>query len=221
MQKYALLFCLFWICGFNVNVYAQILSMDMWHSGELDLTVGETLKGEIKYDLRRHWIEYRKDNARRVFSSFNVNAFQIIDAITKERRTFISLPFSQNRRYKRKLFFELLTEGTVSLFCREKIYTQVQVDNTQNFRNPNRISPYGNASASRIRSVRTVAYDYYYVRKQNQVIEFDPTEGNLFQLMRTRKRKIEEIMEDNNLDISDKNDLIIIFNYYNDLRKKQ
>lgn len=223
MKKYILPLCLLCLYDFSTSIYAQDLSMYKWHIGELDLTIGETLKGEIKYNLERHWLEYRKDNVHRVFSSVNVTAFQIIDALTGEYRTFISLPISQSRRYKRKLFFELLSQGAVSLFCRDKVVTKVQVDNASSFplkSNRFGINSYGNTTGDRIRRIRTVGYDYYYVGKKNQVSAFEPTEENIFELMSSRKQKIEKFIEDNNLDLSEKTDLTIIFNYYNDLREK-
>lgn len=82
----------------------QKFPFDLWHDGKLVLDTGDTLRGNIKYDLQ-DLLQVRHANRLESFSARKVLFFEIFDQYYKRYRQFYSLPYSSTGGYKTPVFF--------------------------------------------------------------------------------------------------------------------
>ena len=93
---------------------AQQFPFEYWHDGKIVLDSGDTLRGNVKYDLQSDLIQLQQDNRLESFSARKVLYFEIFDATVKRYRLFYSLPYSSAGQYKAPVFFELIEEGKLT-----------------------------------------------------------------------------------------------------------
>src|SRR6187455_400285 len=106
----------------SISVSAQEFAFELWHTGKLILDSGDTLRGNIKYDLQNDLIQYQSKedpNKMESYTARKILFFEIFDGTVKRYRTFYSLPYSTGGQYKAPIFFELLEEGKLTVLCRE------------------------------------------------------------------------------------------------------
>ena len=175
---------------------------ELWHDGKLVLLAGDTLKGNIKYDLQQDLVQYvAKNRTAEVFSARKVLFFEIFDQTVRKYRRFFSLPYSNPTGYKATTFFELLEEGQITLLSRELL-------EYKSFYN----SYYG---ISHSRLVQT--YTYYLLKQDGSIEEFKVNRNDLLALMGNKGKTVEKYMKANKLNHDDKYDLAQIVAYYNSL----
>jgi len=106
----------------SAPVVAQQFPSDLWHEGKIILLEGDTLKGNIKYDLQQDLVQYGiADQRTTAFSARKVLFFEIFDTSVRKYRQFFALPFTTTSGYKAPVFFELLEEGKMTLLSRESV----------------------------------------------------------------------------------------------------
>jgi len=186
--------------------FAQTFPFDLWHDGKVILENGDTIKGSIKYDLQ-DLLQLRHRNRMESFSARKVLLFEFFDAGYKRYRTFYSLPYSANGGYKSPVFFEVLTEGKITVLSREKIEYR-----TYGY------SPFMYGSYN----TRKVLVNTYFLLKENGNIEdFIGKRSNWLDLMGNRADEIHDYAKDNKLDFDRKYDLKQIIDYYNSFFNKK
>ncbi|WP_020530705.1 hypothetical protein [Flexithrix dorotheae] len=187
--------------------YSQDFSKNYWHRGEIDLTSGETLKGEVKYDLENDNLVFKSGNMVRSYNATRVEAWQIVDALTKTIRYFYTLPYSTDgSSYKKPTFFELLSEGEpISLLAKEKVVEKVE----------NTYDPYWFGG----RNVRVAVQvdDYYLINGQGQIAHCRPDEDSLMKFMGDQSKVVKKFIKSNKLKIERRADMIQIIDFYNSL----
>ena len=186
----------------TARLYAQRWPSEMWHDGKVVLLEGDTLKGEIKYDLQQNLIQYNLPNRRtEAFSSRKVLFFEIFDNTVKKYRQFFALPYTNATRYKATVFFELLVEGKLTLLSREAIEYKTYS------------SPYYLGSYSR----QVLVNKYFFMDNEGDISEFDGNKGDLLNMVGDKADAIEKYMKENRLKIDDKYDFARIVAYYNSI----
>lgn len=181
---------------------AQPWPSEMWHDGHLVLDTGDTLKGKIKYDLKQDLIQYNVPNMRTdAFSARKVLSFEIFDATVHRYRQFFALPYTNQSQYRTPVFFELLTEGKLTLLAREAI----------EFRTYS--SPYYLGSYSR----EILVYHFYFLDDEGNIEEFKGSKTDLLSMMGKKSGDVEKYMKTNRLKIDEKNDFARIIAYYNSI----
>ena len=184
---------------------AQQFPFEFWHEGKLVLETSDTLRGLIKYDLASDLIQVKVKNKLESFTARKVLFFEIFDATVKRYRQFYSLPYSQNNTYNAPTFFELLSEGKITLLAREKL----------EYRAANSYYYYNNYS-------RPVLVNSYYLLKPNGTIEpFSAKKSDFLELMKDKADEAKEYAKENRLDFDDKYELTRIIDYYNSLFQKK
>jgi hypothetical protein len=197
-----LMFLAFCLQFATVRLYAQRWPSEMWHDGKVVLLEGDTLKGEVKYDLQQNLIQYNLPNRRtEAFSSRKVLFFEIFDNTIRKYRQFFALPYTNPTRYKATVFFELLVEGKLTLLAREAIEYKTYS------------SPYYLGSYSRQVLVNT----YFFMDNDGNISEFDGNKGDLLTLVGDKADAVEKYMKENRLKIDDKYDFARIVAYYNSI----
>ena len=184
---------------------AQQWSFEYWHEGKIVLDVGDTVRGKIKYSIDQDIIQLESNAKLQSFTARKIVFFEIFDALTGRYRQFYSIPFSLNGSYKSPTFFELLTEGKLTLLAREAL--ENQTTNT---------GFYGYGGYNRI----VLVNKYYTVNDKGDIQAFSGKRNDLMLIMRSREDEIKRFMKANRLDTDRTSDLVRIFAYYNTLFNK-
>lgn len=185
-------------------VYSQRFPSDFWHEGKMVLEDGDTLRGNIKYDLQNDLLQLDASNRLESFTARKVLFFEIFDKTIKRYRQFYSLPYTTSGQYKAPVFFELLSEGKITLLCREAL----------EYRNyPSSFYYYGSTT-------RLVLVNKFFLLKDNGTIEpFIGKRSDLIDLLGNKGEPVEKYMKANRLNVDDKYEFAQIVSYYNSLYK--
>ena len=186
----------------SVPGVAQQFPSDLWHEGKIILLEGDTLKGNIKYDLQQDLVQYGiADQRTTAFSARKVLFFEIFDTSVRKYRQFFALPFTTTSGYKAPVFFELLEEGKMTLLSRESVEYRTYS------------SPYYMGSYSRL----VLVYKYYFLDEKGNIAEFTGNKNDLLDLMNKKSDEVEKYIKANKLKFDDKYDFARIVAYYNSL----
>ena len=186
----------------SVTAYGQAWPSELWHDGRLVLDGGDTLKGKIKYDLKQDLLQYNVPNQRTdAFSARKVVFFEIFDETVRRYRQFYALPYTNQAQYRTPVFFELLTEGKLTLLARESVEFRTYT------------SPYYLGSYSR----EVLVYHYFFLDNEGNIEEFKGSKGDLLDMMGKKSDDVEKYMKANHLKIDDKYDFARIVAYYNSI----
>ena len=91
-----------------LSVQGQTYSSDVWHRGNLILFEGDTLVGEVKYNMENQSVQFTADGSTiQAFSPRKILAFEIYDKIIQSYRIFYILPFKSQGSYEAPFIFEL------------------------------------------------------------------------------------------------------------------
>ena len=186
----------------SIALHAQQFPSDYWHEGKVVLLEGDTLRGNIKYDLQQDLIQYSVSNQNTTaYSARKVLFFEIFDTSVRRYRQFFALPYSSVAGYRAPVFFELLEEGKMTLLSRESI----------EYRTYN--SPYYMGSYSRL----VLIYKYFFLDEKGNINEFNGNKSDLLELMNKKQDEVEKYIKANKLKYDDKYDFARIVAYYNSL----
>ncbi len=192
---------------------AQQLSRDFWHDGEVNLFSGETLKGKMRYDLDNDNIQVQYGGTLKSFSAFQVESFQFFDEIMKMPRSFYALPYTKAGDYETPTFFELFTEGYLTLLNREII--------TYRTTYPAGMWGWGYRPMMSAVSIPVLEDAYYILEmKDEKVIKVTDIKKQLNELMADKTQEVESFVNANRIRVDRRGDLIRLFDFYNSLKPK-
>ena len=180
--------------------FTQSFPFEQWHDGKVVLDDGDTIRGSIKYDLQ-DLLQMRHQNRMESFSARKVLLFEIFDQGYKRYRTFYSLPYSASGGYKSPVFFEVLTEGKITVLSREKL--EYRTYSASPFM-------YGGYSNRLI-----LVNIYFLLREDGNIVDFAGRRNDWLDLMGNRANEVHDYAKDNKLDFDRKYDLKRIIDYYN------
>src|SRR5687768_7778653 len=180
----------FFMLLFTSSSYAQQFPSDFWHEGRVVLVEGDTLRGNIKYDLQQDLIQLSVSNQNTTFSARKVLFFEIFDTSVRKYRHFFALPFTTVAGYRAPVFFELFEEGKMTVLARESV----------EYRTYN--SPYYMGSYSRL----VLIYKYYFLDEKGNINEFNGNKSDLLELMNKKSEEVEKYIKVNKLRYDDKYD---------------
>ncbi|HZY80685.1 MAG TPA: hypothetical protein VFE50_14275 [Cyclobacteriaceae bacterium] len=182
---------------------AQDFSFEHWHSGYLIIEGGDTLKGQLKYNLQTDLVQLQTPNSLETFTARKVVFFEIFDVVAKDYRRFYSLPFSATGGYRAPVFFELLTEGKMTLLAREALEYKTYS------------SFYYYGSYTRL----VLVYKYFLLMENGQIQEFQGKKNDWIYAMGNYGDEVQKYVKTNKLDFDDKRELTKIVEYYNSFFK--
>jgi hypothetical protein len=185
-------------------VFSQQYPFEIWHDGKVVLDSGDTLRGILKYDLQQDVVQFtNQDKNVTVFSARKVLFFEIFDNSVHQYRQFFALPFSSAGSYRAPVFFELLTEGKLTLLCREALeYRSVPVG-------------YYGASYNRL----VLVHNFFIMNDRGDINPFNGKKHELLDLMGKNADVVEKYIRDNHLRIEEKSDFARIISFYNSLQR--
>lgn len=186
------------------GVWSQKFPSDFWHEGKIALEGGDTLKGNVKYSMQNDLLQFESAGRLESFSARKVQFFEIFDQTTKRYRQFYSIPYTTSGEYKAPVFFELLSEGRMTLLCREALEMRTTS------------SPYYYYGTSS----RMVLVNKFFLLKDNGSIEpFVGKKSDFIYLAGNKGELVEKYMKANKLNVDNKYQFAQIVDYYNSLFK--
>lgn len=197
-------FLLFILGCLALPLAAQQFAFEFWHTGKVVLDTGDTLRGNVKYEMQSDILQVQVDKKSESFTARKVLFFEIFDETVKRYRNFYSLPYSQAGQYKAPVFFELLEEGKLTVLCRELLEYRTTSSS---------FYYYGNYT-------RLVLVNKYFLLKENgDIIEFKGKKNDWYELMRPKADEVERYVKSNRLDFDEKYELSRIIAFHNSLYK--
>ena len=185
-------------------VLAQQFAFEYWHEGRVVLDTGDTLKGLLKYNMQTDLLQQQKDNSNQSFSARNALFFEIFDTTIKQYRQFYSLPYAAIGGYKAPVFFELLTEGKITLLSREALEYKTYSNSFYYYGTNTRL---------------VLVYKYFLLQENGDIVEFIGKKNYWLDLMNKRADDVQDYARKNRLDYTDKSELVRIVSYYNSFFK--
>lgn len=194
----------------STPVFAQNFSKEYWHTGEVYLFTEESIKGSIRYDLDQNNITIRTpDNKLRSYNASQVEQFWIEDELQKRVRYFYALPQITKDDYRVLYFFELLTEGKITLLCRESFVV----------RQAGYYSPYMWGGWANGGSYVVQEDDYFLLNNEGNVADVEEDREAIMRLFGEKKEVMELYLIDHNNKLRNREDLLKTVRYYNEVYK--
>lgn len=181
----------------------QKFPFEYWHDGKIILENGDTLKGSIKYDLQNDLIQLSSNGKLESYTARKMTYFEIFDQTTRRYRQFYSIPYVTSASYKAPVIFELLTEGKMTLLCRESVEYRT----------------YSNSFYYGMSTRLVMVYQYFLLNEDGSIQPFVGKRADLIRLMGNQGTQVEKYIRANKLDITDRNEFTQIVQYYNSLTK--
>lgn len=197
----------------TVWVFAQEHSQDVWHEGKVVLRSGDTLKGELKYDLSENILQYKFGNRIVTLTPKKTTGFIIDDNVLKRERVFAVFGYNPYSTYKPLLFFEILVIGRLSLLARESVYIET-LPQFDYFTNTTFYS-----------TRRMVDYAYFFMKKSSRkdqdydIMEYSEKKKQLVQVMGSKEDQVKDFIKENKVAYGTREGLVQVVNYYNSLYK--
>lgn len=179
-------------------------SFELWHDGKIVLETGDTLRGQVKYDLQQDLIQFtNRKGTVEALTARKVLFCEIFDKTVGQYRQFYSLPYNTTSGYRTPIFFELIGEGKLTVLSRERLENQTTS------------SPYYYGNMSRV----VLVNKYYMLKENGDITDFSVRKADFLQLLGKHADHINDYMKDNRLKLDEKQDLTKIIQYYNSLFK--
>lgn len=193
---------------------AQYFAEEYWHVGRIITNEGDTLNGDINYNLSTNMVQMNDEGIIQTLTSRKVLYFDFLDTQLGRQREFYNLPYTEKKsNYEVPTFFELLYQGQpISLLCRETLKSET-------------VTTLNTFSPTPAMTRTYVAYDYFLLRieqKNGNVkakIDAFSKESQLLELLSDWDEIIESYIDENKLDLDDKYEVVDIITYYNSLKQ--
>lgn len=209
-SRFAALFSLCLVHMFVLNAFpakAQAVRLqDLWYQGTLVLEDGETLTGELQYNLQNNVVQINLNSSVKAYSARQLFSFQVHDPDLMQERIFYALPYNVEANYKAPILFELLAEGDVSLLAREKLVTE-------------NIPQYDYWTGNNYYYIRNrIGHDFYFGYADGKIVRYDGSKRDFFHWIKDRSEQMKGFVSQNRLRYDSKQDLIEMIDYYNSLK---
>ena len=189
----------------GASARAQQFPFEYWHDGKVVLESGDTLKGLIKYDLQTDLIQVQYNKKAESYTARKVIFCEIFDATARSYRQFYSLPFALSGTYKAPVFFELLSEGKLTVLVREEV----------EYRTYNSMYFYGGTYTRLV-----LVYKYYLMKENGNIELLTGKKSEWLDLMGGWAEDIQKFAKSNRLDFDNRYELKKILDHYNAIAKR-
>lgn len=182
-------------------------SGNRWVKGEVDLISGKTIRGNIQFDLETNEILVITNNQKaKLFTSVNVESFQVIDDDAEISRYFFSLPYRVEKHFEKNIFFELLNEGHITLLSRS-VWSEIPVYHQE-----------ANGMVTNTYSRSIVIEQFYFILENGEIITAEPTIEDLLAngvFPSKAETDITTFTKSQKLKIYKREDMIALIQFYN------
>ena len=117
-----------------VQSFSFPIDQGFWCPGEVTLANQQVIEGEISYDLRFNAVQVRSNGVVYTYTAEKIVHFQLFDQIKHRERHYVAIDHQLDEGYQRKTFFEVLTDGDLTILRKTKYLRKPRV--TEDFRAP-------------------------------------------------------------------------------------
>ena len=194
--------CLPYLLVLFIQTYAlsQTLAPDLWYKGKVVLENKDTINGLIKYDML-DLLQVTRNGRLEIFPAEKVVFFEIFDPTAKRSRQFYAMPFIKKGLFRKPIFFELISNGKITLFARERIETITYSQST------NSVPP----------TIHRILRFHFYLLEDKDIKKISDRPDKLLKLMEDKSDNVRLFVKTNKLSLDHKYDLKRIIDYYNSL----
>ena len=206
---HALISTLLLTCLFHINLAH---SENEWHRGEIVLATGEVLSGQLNYT--EDGVQCNINNRIRAFSTFQVSQFNFYDPSLNVNRTFIPVDIHMARNVKKSAFYELVSEGSITLL-RKEVHTYKLANDPYQERD----LAWETRTVQRFQHdvhMRVKDFEYYYVHNGN-FHQLNNFRKEIHPLLQRHQAAITHFIEKNSLNTREIESQIRIIDLYNRL----
>jgi hypothetical protein len=179
--------------------HSQQFPFELWHEGKIVTESGDTLKGLVNYNMQTDLLQLQVSKRLESYTARKVLFCEIFDATVKRYRQFYALPYALTGEYKAPVFFELLSEGKLTLLTRE--YVEY------------RTFTYGYGFGSYTRLV--LVQRYFLLKENGSIQEFRGKKSDWIDQMGSKGEEVNKFARQNRLSFEDKYEITQIVDFYN------
>jgi len=95
---------------------AQATHSPVWNTGEVYLSDGALLKGELSYNWQAEVVLLRQNKLVKAFSARNVTGFKFFDDAQNTLRTFITVTYPFRKHRRQSVIVEQLNNGLLTVY---------------------------------------------------------------------------------------------------------
>lgn len=209
---------LFFLISLSITTWAQRFPSEEWYVGEATLSNGEEVTGQIKYDLELEAIQVEINGKLNTYNASQVVFFSIKPNEQRPKRLFYSLPFRNETGYARPKFFEVITQGEVSLIAREYIATRTQGVQRRPWIGATRYDPLFNPDP-RWNTTPTVreflAYKLFIVTPEGKITELGDSKKEVIRAFDRNHNDLKKYIKQEKLRMESIADVSMLVQYYN------
>lgn len=103
-MRLAFIISLLLIITSSVGVHAQEFAFELWHDGKVVLENGDTLTGNVKYDMHTDLVQVQVGDRFESYSARKLLFLEIFDKTVKRYRRMYSLPYNTSGEYRAPVF---------------------------------------------------------------------------------------------------------------------
>ncbi len=188
----------------TVTGLSQQYPFEYWHDGKVILDTGDTLKGQVKYNMQNDLVQLQIKNRLETYTARKIVTFEIFDVTSKRYRQFYTFPYAITGEYKAPVFFELLEEGKMTLLAREVLEVRTYS------------SYYSYGTRTRI----VLVNKFFFLKEDGSIQSFSGKKKDLIELMGNKGGEVGRYIKEHKFDFDKKYDVAQIVDYYNSLFKR-
>ncbi len=177
-----------------------------WCPGQVTLVSQRVVAGEINYDLKYNAIQVRHDGVVRTYTAEKIAHFTLFDLVKHRERRYVAIDHQLDEGYQRKTFFEVLTEGDLTILRKSRYVRKPRV--TEDKRAPH---IYLNA----------VCRHDYYAYNQGDFFEIDDFKEQVLPLMNSYEDLVQDYIKRCKLKLRKINEQMRVVHLYNQLCSQQ
>ncbi|WKN45133.1 hypothetical protein [Tunicatimonas pelagia] len=174
----------------------------VWCFGKITLDNNVILEGKISYDLKFEAIKVKTDDLVRTYTAENITNFEIFDPIKYRHRKYVAVDHVMKEGYKRKTFFEVLSDGKISILRKSKYVRRPRV--TEDYRAPH---VYLNA----------VCRHTYYVYQGDKFVEIEDFVSQVMPMMTSHQEEVTSYVKQCKLKLKAIHEQMRVIHLYNQL----
>ena len=179
------------------------------------LTTGDTIKGKIKYNLQEEVIQIENKDKVATFNAAQLTYFEVKPDRLREERVFYSIPLRNKAGYFQPRFYELMSQGEVSLLGREYIAVVTQAGNTSFIRPMN--SSFASIVMSSANTRKFMAYKLFLANSKGDVIPLGETVKSTVNAFGNNKGNLRKFIKEQEMTLLNVFDFVKLVKYYNQL----
>ncbi len=218
ITKKSIFFVILVLNIFPQKIQAQYLAEDNWHFGKVLLDTGDSLSGNLKFNLKEELLMLNAPQGLQTLSSRKVAMFSFYDTKLKRDRQFYSFMYPKTNNYKTPCFFEVLHHGEkISLVGRE-VLVQTTINNRPYYGGMYGSGYYGNPM-NIPQTITSVKMEMYFLYNSGKMKSFNGNKNELYTIFADAQSQIKTYIKDRKPNLEKPDDIKQMLVFYHNAKK--